>query len=387
MPHSPIGLGKSLVLIGGALPPQMVARHSRVSAAAAKWQTTFAEAIASGFDCSVVCLSYLPLDVSGIHEPPLRGGNGVETIPIPRTRGTKGTVSYAWTMLREIVRLRHRTDVIACYNPLIWTMPWAYLLKMLTGAPIFLIVADVDCGGVGPRARVRLSIQRLLLGVTRQYLVLSPRTAELLPLGAAVQVFGGLADPVALSGRPVDYSARLRFVYAGALTEANGFGDFVTAARLLVAEGRSCEFHVFGRGTPQAPYSDLPPDRFCHHGFVSDDELDSFLAEGCIGVNPRRPLHPENLYNAPFKLLFFLSRGMLTITTKSDGVPDDLAHFCVVCDSGSEGIAAACRSVLEMESGELTRLALAGREGVQVLRSVDELCRRVGSLLSGATVR
>ena len=211
---------------------------------------------------------------------------------------------------------------------------------------------------------LRAISERLLLGFADAYLTLFPAAAERLPLRARAELLNGIANENALSCPATRYVGRRRFVYAGSMTEACGVKDFLEAAEMLLMEGEDCEFHLFGRGAPVARVSGSCAGKVVMHGFVPEQELNDFLGEACIGVEPRRTEGDANTLNTPYKLLFYLSRGLVTLTTATGGVPKDLLDACLVTKGGSVGLAEGMRVVLRMPESELSEIARKGREHV-----------------------
>jgi len=213
------------------------------------------------------------------------------------------------------------------------------------------------------------------------FLLLSPATAALLPSRTPYAVFNGVADEEALQARQPEYEGIPRFVYAGSLTVDAGIDVFLLAAERLVRESVACEFHVFGKGTIPVPVPAALADQLHVHGFVPDKKLNDFLGKDCIGVNPRRVRGAVNEHNTPYKLLFYLSRGILTVTTDTAGVPEELAECCIRCDDTPESLAAAMLRVVALSPNERAELATRGRTVVRDTRSAKALGRLVESVI------
>lgn len=374
---------KHAVLFGSALPPDLVAAHRMASAAAARWQIEFASAVASQLNVTVDCISFLPL---AIGEQPYRATKeiqleGVRVTPVVWHRRVGGTLAYCLKMLGQVAG-RRKTDLVFCYNPGFWTAPWAILLTLFSGAPLIIIVADVASAAGGAVSRIVGRLERALLRGGSRFLLLSPATKELLRGSVRVEVFPGLADATASALPLPRYSERVRFVFAGALNEYAGIETFLDASAEIAAEYPSAEFHVFGRGTLSHAVPEAVSERIVFHGFVSQEELDAFLGDSCVGVNPRPAAPALSRYNAPFKLIHYVSRGLATITTITPGVTTEIAEACIVASDGSSGLAVAMRKVMCMSPTEREKLGRNARAAANLHLSAETLAIRIRRLLS-----
>lgn len=376
----------SVVLIGTAHTAETVEAVPSVSAAAAAWQQDFAKAIAAERDVAVCCLSYVKL-ASGQQKPPIsESERGIEIVPVCRGAGAVGVIEYGVTMCRAVWRRRTQPDVVFCYNALVWTTPWAWLLSKLARAPLVVIIAELQPQR-GPRSIshwVLWAFERAFLRLCGRFVVLFPAPGTLIRWADRVVVLNGVANETALAAAEPEYSATLRFVYAGSLTEEWGLTDFFETARIIASEGRRCEFHVFGRGNLPESVRNHWHESVTVHGFVPEAELIEFLGKNCVGVNPRRASAAVNELNAPYKLLFFLSRGVVTMTTDTHGVPTDLREVALVVAEGPEGLAAGVRRVLEMSLKDLRIAAARGRERVRETRSSKAVAFALRELLDDA---
>ncbi len=370
----------TFVLVGGAFPADVAERYPIVSAAAARWQYSFVEAIAKEFECSVLCLGFLPTGTES--EAPWETKSGNITVrAIPRDDSFSGTVGYFLNALASVIRARQVTSCVFCYNALIWTAPFAYLLGWLANAPVILLVADLDPIGKMSRRGVKGVVERMLLRIGRRFIVFSPGALNTLPPSVRKAVFSGIADERALSLPPVDYDQTPRFAYAGRVSAEGGADVFLKAAMQIAGERHDVKFDLFGRGSLDIP---LPADlgeQIAFHGFVSEQALDEFLGRGCIGVNPRPHMGGLNQHNAPYKLLYYLSRGMATITTVTEGVPDELAELCVIAEDSVGGLADAMRKVLGMSPGERSLMGEQARDALRKTRSPRVLAGIIRSLM------
>lgn len=362
--------GTVLVLVGGALPPDIVAEYSIVSAAAARQQMGFAAALAAEFETRAVCLSYLPVgDNESLRPWTIETADGIEIRVMPRSRSAAGTLRYFVCMMREARRLRGVSSTVFCYNALVWTTPWAYLLSRLSNAPLILMVADLDPDGEkGFWRRAESYLENFFLRSTKKFMIFSAETRALLPRKAASEVFSGIADELALAEPDPTYGERVRFTFAGSLNPHAGVTTYVEAAAIVAERDPRCEFHIFGRGTLKVAIPITLGGRLVVHGFVSDEELDRFFQSDSVGVNPR-PAGGLSLHNAPYKLIYYLSRGIITITTDTPGVQSDLLELCVVAGDSPESLADAMQSVIAMTPAERSGRALKGRRAIAERRS------------------
>jgi glycosyltransferase involved in cell wall biosynthesis len=371
-----------VVLVGGALPNDVVEANPLVSAAAAKWQMAFAEALSSEWGRTAICLSYLPVARGEPQMAVTTVAKGITIIPVVRVRALFGDLRYFARMVANVWALRKQANVVFSYNALIWTAPWAWLLSRLSGAPMIMIVADFEpLGNGGSQKRLRYSMDRWLLRLAKRFVLLSPNTLKLMRAGDRSEVFNGLADENALACDTPVYGGTVRFVYAGSLVEGAGVRDFIGAAERVSSTHGDCEFHVFGRGPVSLSPSEHLAGRLFIHGFVPETDLYDFLGRDCVGVNPRATAGMVNEFNTPFKVLLYLSRGIATMTTETEGLPKDLAALCLVATAGPIGLSVAMERVLEMSPGELARRASAGREAVRRSRSAPVLASAVQRLL------
>lgn len=368
---------RSVVLIGSALPPGIAAHHREVSAAAAKWQMDFATAIAEDFGARVRCVSFLPV-VSGENSSTGRlDQDALQIVPVIWRRGIFGIAAYVSSMCRQVFATRSDCSLVFCYNPSPWTAPWAMLLAILSRAPMVMIVADIAPSG-SARQNALAQIERVLLNSASRFLVLSEATLELLPARTLAEVFAGIADSNALRAPLPTQTGSPKFVYTGSLAEYGGVQVFLAAAE-RIPEG--CEFHLFGRGNLSAPIPRSLEDRVHLHGFVSDAELNDFMGTDCIGVNPRINGNGINRYNAPYKLLYYLSRGVPTITTLTPGVSNELSAACVVTEDNADSLAAAMHAVLRMTPAERSALGQKGRDTVQMYHTRLALKEKIEALI------
>lgn len=373
---------RRVVLVGSALPSGVVEAHTQASAAAAQWQMSFANALVSQMQSDVVCLSFLPV-VPGETEPDkeMQESAGVTIVPIAWKRRPGGAVMYAWKMLRAIMRFRRQVDLVVAYNPGFWTAPWARLLSMLSRTPLLMIIADVASpGSGGARARILAVIERRMIGLSHRFLVLAPSVRELLPQNAKVTDFPGLPDQKILALLLPHYRSTRRFVFSGSLGDYGGINEFLAAAEQVAGRGVDCEFHVFGRGAIDKALSPALTTKLTIHGFVSGDELNAFLGEDCICVNPRPHGESINRYNAPYKLLYYCARGVATITTITPGVPADIASACIVASDGVESLARAMDHVLQISPAELQSLGAKARAIVRENYSERALADRLSEI-------
>lgn len=374
-----------VVVVGTAHAPETAERHGSVSAAAAAWQLGFARAIAVEWGMPVTCLSYLLVDEGAERPLPVRDVN-VSIVPVCRGRGALGNVRFAFSMAREVWRYRSRAAAVFCYNPLVWTAPWAWFVSKWSGVDLVMIVAELQpARGSGSfRRRVLYRLERVLLRLSRRYIALFPASASVFPKAKALAVLNGTADENALKFAAPTYDGICRFVYAGSLTADCGVTDFLAAAGIMSGESRACEFHVFGRGgLPEGSAAAVCP-AVVVHGFVAEAELNRFLGEGGVGVNPRRVSGAVNEFNTPYKLLYYLSRGVVTLSTVTEGVPEDLKEVCLRIEEGPGGIAAGMREVLKMSPGERDAIAARGRECVRRTRTAKAMADAARTVLAGA---
>lgn len=382
---------KRAVLVGSALPSDLVAAHKMSSSAAARWQTEFAGAVASQLNVTVDCLSFLPV---AIGEPPFRASKPIElsesirVIPVVWNRRVGGTQAYCLKMIGHIAA-RRKTDLIFCYNPTFWTAPWAILLALFSSAPLIMIVADLAPTEGGPVARLVGRLERALLKGGSRFLLLSPATAELLPRIARAEVFPGLVDSTASAFALPTYSDKVRFVFAGALNDFGGVRTFLEAAAEIGKEFPSAEFHIFGRGNISIEIPESIEPRTVLHGFVPEHELNAFLGQDCVGVNPRPDAEGRSRYNAPYKLIHYVSRGVATITTITPGVTADIASACIVASDGVAGLVAGMRRALQLTPSERSGLGEQARNAATRNLSRAALAMHIEKLLedSASAVR
>ena len=376
-----IGDGRdTFVLVGGAFPPDVAERYPIVSAAAARWQYSFVQAIASELGKGFLCLSFLPTGTkreSGWES----AADNVTIRALPRDSSVGGTVGYFLSSIRSVMRARRSTAAVFCYNALIWTAPFAYLLGWLAKVPVIVLVADLDPVEGMSRRGFKGFIERVLLRAGRRFIVFSPSALAALPPGAKKAVFSGIADERALSLPPVRYDELVHFVYAGRISSEGGADIFLEAALQVAREREDVHFDFFGRDSYEVPLPLDLPAQISFHGFVSEKALDDFLGLGCVGVNPRPNMNGLNQHNAPYKLLYYLSRGMTTITTVTEGVPEELAELCIVAEDTPEGLAAAMQKVLAMSAEEKSQRGEKARSVLRNTRSPRVLSEIVRNLL------
>jgi glycosyltransferase involved in cell wall biosynthesis len=370
--------GRSIVLVGSALPADEAAAHRDVSAAAARWQMDFASALREDFGARVRCLSFLPL-ASG-EKAPVRdfSRDDFQVIPVIWRRGVFGIGAYMAAMVGQILSTRSDCALVFCYNPSPWTAPWAMLLSILSRAPMIMIVADIAPSTGSPRQQLLARVERILLDSASRFLVLSDATRALLPKRTLSEVFAGVGDEKAVAAPLPTQSDRVKFVYTGSLAEYGGVQVFLSAAERIPVS-RGCEFHIFGKGTVT-----IPPalkDRVQMHGFVSDSELNDFMGSDCVGINPRIDATRINRYNAPYKLLYYLSRGVPTITTLTPGVGNELSAACIVTEDTPESLAAAMNAVLRMTPDERVELGAKGRAAILLNHNREALKQKLEALI------
>jgi glycosyltransferase involved in cell wall biosynthesis len=381
-PHLPPDFSdsmKTFVLVGGAFPPEVAERYPIVSAAAARWQYSFMEAVAREFGVRFLSLGFLPVGSERV-KPWEETRGDVVFRALPRDESVAGTIRYFLRALAAVIGARKSTSCVFCYNALIWTAPFAYILGWLAKAPVIMLVADLDPVGKMSRRSFKGLVERVLLRGGKRFIVFSPEALKTLPASAKKAVFSGIADEHALSLPPVRYEDKVRFVYAGRVSAEGGADIFFNAALKVAGERKDVAFDLFGRGTLDVP---LPLDldaQISFHGFVAESALDEFLGRGCVGVNPRPQMGGLNQHNAPYKLLYYLSRGMTTITTVTDGVPEELAKLCVIAEDGVQGLADAMRKVLAMSPQERAEMGENARRVLRETRSPKVLAAIVRAL-------
>src|SRR5215472_7458960 len=141
------------VLVGGALPSNIVALHAVVSAAASRWQLQFAQALAREWAGSFTCISYVPLLGSEQTSLEESSHNAVRIVPVARRLVRGGLVGYAWRVVHTWRAVPEKVDCVFCYNPLAVTAPWALLLAIRFRAPLIMILADLEPGRLPRRGR------------------------------------------------------------------------------------------------------------------------------------------------------------------------------------------------------------------------------------------
>jgi glycosyltransferase involved in cell wall biosynthesis len=334
----------------------------------------FASAMASMGE--VDCLSYLRIASSDL-APTEWSRGGVRISFVPRRDGLAGIVRYACGLVRGALLLRHRRGPVVAYNPIPWTALGAWALSKLNRTVFLLVVADL-----APRNTIAGWSARAIGRLADGYVFLSPcARAEFPPRPSFI--FPGVADVEATHCALPSFDGRVRFVFAGSLVEGSGIKDFLAAGAQLASTGRDFELHVFGRGT-LPPLSDVQRDylrgKLTIHGFVSAAELNEFMGHNCVGVNPRSSLQ-ENAFNAPYKLLYYMSRGVPVITTVTGGVADQLAAACHTCGHGTEPLLKAMISIMEASPNALLDMGARARELVRSQYGLDALAIGVSEVL------
>ena len=372
------------LFVGGALPDTIVQKHYVCSAAAAQWQLNFAKALALEKRANVICLSYVPVARDErCQDTYLVEENGVIIRSISRKLTFIGSLTYVWNILRHIVSIDGRPVCVFCYNPLLWTATFAYFAGMWWRSPVITIVAELEDNNKNEiSCTLRRLLENMLSYIGNSFIALSPGIASRLPANSAIRIFCGLADQKALRAPQTKYLGRIRFVYAGALKEEVGARDFLEAAKILLGKGADCEFHLFGRGPLLSLAYACASERFTVHGFVSEAELYNFLGQDAVGVNPRPSRFRLNRYNVPYKVITYLSRGVVTITTVTAGLPSELSEVCIPASEGADGLVHAMQQVLNMSKNELEVFSQIGRERIKQTGSPIALGKIVSSLLN-----
>ncbi|RWP38396.1 glycosyltransferase family 4 protein [Mesorhizobium sp.] len=166
---------------------------------------------------------------------------------------------------------------------------------------------------------------------------------------------------------------RPRVLYAGGINEGYGVYLVLEASTLLP----EIDFYIFGKAGAEFESECLRYENVYYMGFVSPDELVDEMLCADILINPRFSKEEFATKSFPSKLIEYMSSGKTVLTTRINGIPEDLKKFLhFIDDESGHGIAEAVKRILEMDVEEANTMAEAGKMAV-----IDGYSERRASLL------
>jgi alpha-maltose-1-phosphate synthase len=219
-----------------------------------------------------------------------------------------------------------------------------------------------------------------------------------LPWGAAVERFQ-IADFRLQVEEPGDSIYNLQstiynpiVVFLGSFRAWHGVLDFVRAAGMLLAEGRSCQFLLIGDGPERAAAERMAaswPGRFTFTGAVAYDAVPELLAGATIGVAPfNTAAHPAlraaGFFWSPLKVYEYMAAGLPVVTTALpplDQVIRDGQEGALFAEGDLPGLAAAIGRLLDDPAGAQA-MGRRARERVAAHYSWARHCEALETIMS-----
>ncbi len=274
----------------------------------------------------------------------LAGSRPIAALPGRLRLAVKG-LDHAWSMVRLISKLRQvRPDVIH-FQWLPLPMVDRHLLALLRRvAPLVLTVHDTNAFNGDPSSRLQAQgfpqslacFDRLIVHTQQGEARLQ---AQGVPVGRIVVVPHGSTGP-AQSSAPDPMTGQITFVLFGKIKPYKG-ADILIRAFAALPERLQAQARIRIVGKP---YMDLSPlyalvqehgltaRAAIEPGFITDGEIASVLAPGCVAVFPYREIESSGVLHQALAL------GRPVIASR-------IGEFRELLDDGVTGLLAPCEDV------------------------------------------
>lgn len=306
-------------------------------------------------------------------------------------------ISFLGFIIKKIVTQGQVPDAVILYNlNLPYSLP-AFILRLLTGVPIFLIAADLPMpGSLSPRTLLRCVdafLQKLLIKKGDGLIVLSRAIAmDFAPGKQFLHMEGGIEVQ---HSRPSGYVKMTKqgnheiisFLYAGTLSEIGGIRLLMEAFKKVRID--NCELWICGRGDLESEVKELAQydEKVKFFGFLERERLLELLLSSTILLNPR-PNYPVNRYSFPSKLLEYLASGRPVITTATPDVSEEYGDkVFILREETPEALARLIEEVCQLPQEYLMGFGARAREYVLSNKNWDVQAGRVIDFLGKIIAR
>lgn len=305
-------------------------------------------------------------------------------------------ISFSIFMIKTVVQ-GQVPDAVILYNlNLPYSLP-AFVLRLLTGVPVFPIAADLPMpGSLSPRTglrRVDAYLQKTLIKKGDGLITLSRAIAMDFAAGKPfLHMEGGIEVPRPCSGECGTVAKHVMpeiksILYAGTLSENGGILLLIEAFKKVSID--NCELWICGRGDLEPEVKEVAQhdEKIRFFGFLERERLLELLSSSTILINPR-PNYPENRYSFPSKLLEYLASGRPVITTATPDVSEEYRDkVFILWEETPEALAKLIEETSELPTEYLWEFGARAREYVLINKNWDFQARRVIDFLGEVIAR
>lgn len=336
-----------VLVCGSCMPQQFEYKIKDLAAASNQYHLNMIKALKNFADVKV--LSYIGMDLNGIHEDEIEGKCKKVGIECVFKKGNPIRAFFEYQ--RKLKKLSLWADIIITYNvQYVWfgVGKWA----RRNGKKSVLVWADHT--PISDRKNIIGKLYAYLSEVNvREYqkvVALSPNMKSYISPSQEYTVSHGCVDYNQFEDfyykKPGEY---IILMFSGLLAPVTGADLLYEAIKKI--QRNDIRIVVTGKGSLENIFKNLRDERLDFRGFVTREEYRELLQEADVLINPRNMNLAENQNNFPSKILEYLATGKFIISTRYSGWKD-YEGLCQFIDSTSDIIAAAIDQVKKEDISE-----------------------------------